>query len=184
MSDIKKDKPALLLHVCCIGCGAYVSRLLSIDFKVSLYFYNPNIFPQEEYKKRLEETERIAKQFGFELIVGDYGHGEWLKRVKGHEKDPERGDRCRICYRCRLEDTARLAVKKGFEYFTTTLSVSPHKDAKAINEIGKELEQKYKLKFLDKDFKKKDGFKKSTKLSCELGLYRQNYCGCEFSRRE
>ncbi len=182
-TDIKKSKPKLLLHVCCIGCGAYVSRLLNEDFEVSLYFFNPSIYPESEYKKRLAEAGRIANLFGLELINGEYDHGQWLKKIKGHESDPERGERCRICYRDRLENTARLAVKNGFAYFTTTLTVSPHKDALAISQIGKETEKNYRIKFFDKDFKKQDGFKKSTLLSCELGLYRQNYCGCEFSRR-
>ena len=183
MQDTGKIKPELLLHICCMGCGAYVSNLLSADFKLSLYFYNPNIFPKNEYEKRLEETKRIAKRFGLNLIIGEYDHKEWLRKIKGHEKDPEKGERCFICYKDRLESTARLALKNNFAYFTSTLSVSPHKDAREISRIGKNLEMKYKIRFLDKDFKKQDGFKKSVILSRELNIYRQDYCGCEFSRR-
>ena len=117
------------------------------------------------------------------MIVGKYNHSSWLKLIKGYEKDSEKGERCLICYQDRLEKTARLVKEKNYDYFSTTLTTSPYKDAEAINKIGAELEKKYKVKFLDKDFKKQDGFKKSAKLSKELGLYRQNYCGCEFSRR-
>ncbi len=178
-----KPRPRLLLHICCIGCGAYVSQLLKNDFRVILYFYNPNIFPESEYKRRLAETKRIAKKFSLKLIEGGYNHQEWLELVRGHEKDPERGERCRICYYDRLKATARLARQMGIKYFTTTLTISPHKDAKAILQFGQEIGDKYNLEFLAQDFKKKDGFKKSVQLSRELSLYRQNYCGCEFSRR-
>ncbi|MFA6394093.1 MAG: epoxyqueuosine reductase QueH [Patescibacteria group bacterium] len=176
-------KPTLLLHVCCIGCGAYVSRTLKNEFKVSLLYYNPNIFPAEEYKKRLEETKRIAKKFRLPLLTEEYDHKKWLKKVKGLEKEPEKGKRCLVCYEDRLTAAARLAKEKKLEYFTSTLTVSPYKDAKAINEIGKKLEKKYKVKFYQADFKKNDGFKKSCALSRELNLYRQDYCGCDFSRR-
>jgi len=176
-------RPKLLLHICCAGCGAYVSQLLKQDFKVSLYFYNPNIYPAGEYYRRLEETKMIANKFKLDLIVGEYDHNRWRKLIRGHESDPERGKRCWICYRDRLEATAEMAKEKRFNYFTTTLSVSPHKDAKAISMIGREVAQKYKIQFLDKDFKKENGFKRSVKLSKELGLYRQNYCGCEYSHK-
>ncbi len=166
-----------------MGCGAYVSEFLKADFEVILYFFNPNIFPEEEYDIRLRETERIAKKFNLKLICDDYDHGNWLKQIKGHEADPERGERCRICYQQRLGSTAVLAKYKKIEYFTSTLSVSPHKDANVIKTIGKKLEEKYNLKFLDNDFKKNDGFKKAVKFSKDLNLYRQNYCGCEFSMR-
>jgi predicted adenine nucleotide alpha hydrolase (AANH) superfamily ATPase len=177
------EKPKLLLHICCVGCGAYVSRTLKNEFKVSLLYYNPNIFPAEEYKKRLEETERIAKKFRLPLLTEEYDHKKWLKKVKGLEKEPEKGKRCLVCYTDRLTAAARAAKEKNLEYFTSTLTVSPHKDAKAINEIGKKLEKKYKVRFYQADFKKNDGFKKSCALSRELNLYRQDYCGCEFSRQ-
>jgi len=177
-----KPRPKMLLHICCIGCGAYVSQVLRDDYQVTLFFYNPNIFPQEEYDKRLEETKRIAKKFKVKIIEGEYDHKKWLAMVKGREADPEKGERCLLCYRDRLEATAELAREKGFKYFTTTLTISPHKDAKAVSIIGRELAEKCGVEFLDRDFKKKDGFNLSTKLSRELGLYRQEYCGCEFSR--
>ncbi|MCK4554148.1 epoxyqueuosine reductase QueH [Candidatus Parcubacteria bacterium] len=186
----RRRKPKLLLHICCAGCGAYVSQLLKQNFNVVLYFYNPNIYPESEYKKRMEEVKNIAKKFGLNLIVGEYNHKKWLELIKGHEHDLERGERCLICYQNRLETTADMAKEKQFNYFTTTLTVSPYKDAQAISRVGRELAKKYNvdpltgtqdLRFLDKDFKKQDGFKKSVELSKELGLYRQNYCGCEFS---
>lgn len=182
----RKLKPKLLLHVCCIGCGAYVVRFLenTLRYKVTLFFYDPNIFPREEYIRRLEETKIIAKKFGVELIEGEYDHERWRTLTKGHENDPEKGERCSLCYEDRLEKTAALAKEKGFACFSTTLTVSPHKNAQAILSIGKRLEEKYGVQFLDKDFKKQDGYKKATALSKELGLYRQDYCGCEFSLRD
>ncbi|MEA1962970.1 MAG: epoxyqueuosine reductase QueH [Patescibacteria group bacterium] len=181
MSNLKSLKPKLLLHACCMGCGAYVSDFLKANFEVILYFSNSNIFPEKEYNVRLKETKRIAKKFNLKLICDDYNHKNWLSGIKGHEADSERGERCWICYKYRLESSARLAVTKKIKYFTSTLSVSPHKDAKAIKIIGKKLEEKYNLKFLDNDFKKNDGFKKAVEFSKVLNLYRQNYCGCEFS---
>lgn len=177
----EKRKPKLLLHICCVGCGVAVMRELKGDYQVTLYFYNPNIFPAEEFNKRLMEAKRIASEFELDLIIEDYDHIAWLELVKGHEKDPERGERCLICYQDRLKRTAAKAKELAFGHFTTTLSVSPHKDAKAIIMLGNELASKYGLKFLDQDFKKQDGFKKACELSKELGLYRQDYCGCEFS---
>ena len=186
----RRRKPKLLLHICCAGCGAYVSRLLKQGFNVTLYFYNPNIYPESEYKKRMEEVKNIAKKFGLNLIVGEYNHKKWLELIKGHEHDLERGERCLICYGDRLKSAVRVAkdpaksgTGKKFDYWTTTLTVSPHKDARAISRIGQELAKKYNVKFLDKDFKKQDGFKKSVELSKELGLYRQDYCGCEYSHK-
>ncbi len=174
-------QPKLLLHICCVGCGVYISQILKKRFKITLYFYNPNIYPASEYDKRLAETKIISKKLNLNLIIGKYEHNLWLKRIQGHEKDRERGGRCLICYRERLEKTIGTAKKKGYDYFSTTLTTSPHKDAQAISKIGRQLEKKYKVKFLDQDFKKQDGFKKSVWLSKRLGLYRQNYCGCEFS---
>lgn len=179
-----KRKPRLLLQVCCIGCGAYVVESLKEDYNITLYFYNPNIFPEGEYEKRLEESKRIAKKLKLKLVEGEYNHGGWLDKIKEYEKEPERGERCLICYRDRLSETARQANKKKFDYFSTTLTISPHKDAGAISKIGQELSKKYNIKYLDRDFKKQDGFKKTCALSKELGLYRQDYCGCEFSYKK
>ncbi len=172
----------LLLHICCMGCGAHIAGELKKNFRVTLFFYNPNIFPENEYNKRLGEAKKIAKKFNLKLIIGKYKHNEWLELIKGNEREPEKGKRCIICYHERLKETAVKAKEIGSDYFTTTLTISPRKDARAISEIGNGLADKYDIKFLDKDFKKQDGFKKTCELSRELGLYRQNYCGCEFSR--
>lgn len=180
----KYRRPKLLLQVCCIGCGAYVSTLLKKDYRITLYFYNPNIFPEAEYHKRLAETRKFAKKLGLKLLVGKYHHHAWLDLVRGHEHEPEKGARCVICYRDRLTAAARVAKQLKFQYFASTLTISPHKMAAAISQIGNELSKEYKVKFLDRDFKKQDGFKKSVELSRGLGLYRQDYCGCEFSLRD
>jgi len=177
-------RPKLLLQVCCIGCGAYVSTLLKKDYRITLYFYNPNIYPEAEYHKRLAETRKFARKLGLKLLVGKYHHAQWLESVKGHELDPEKGARCVICYRDRLTAAAQVAKQLKFQYFASTLTISPHKMAAAISQIGNELSKEYKVKFLDRDFKKQDGFKKSVELSRGLGLYRQDYCGCEFSLRD
>lgn len=181
MFYMKKQK--LLLHICCIGCGAHISELLKNDYDLILYFFNPNIFPESEYEKRLEETKRIAKNFNLELIEGEYNHKKWLEAVKGLEKEKEGGARCAVCYKYRLEKAARLAKKEKCEFFATTLSISPHKDSAVINKVGREIADKYEIRFLEKDFKENDGFRKSCNLSKGLSLYRQNYCGCEFSVR-
>jgi predicted adenine nucleotide alpha hydrolase (AANH) superfamily ATPase len=174
-------RPKLLLHICCAGCGVYVSQLLKQVYEVRLFFYNPNIWPKTEYDKRLAEAEKVAKAFSLQLIKGEYGHDRWLEAVRGCESDPEGGKRCLICYRYRLERAAKLARELACQYFSTTLTVSPHKDVLAINKIGRELAASFGIEFLAKDFKKQNGFKKSSILSRQLGLYRQNYCGCEFS---
>ena len=185
MPDIKKQKkPKLLLHVCCIGCGAYVAKVMATEYDTTLYFYNPSIFPEKEYAKRLEETRRVAEELGLPLMTGDYDHEEWLGKVKGHEKDHEGGERCQICYRGRLEQCAQVAIQNKFPHFTSTLTVSPHKKAEEVNKIGTEIASKYNLNFVSRDFKKQDGFKKACAISKELNLYRQNYCGCEFSIRD
>ena len=183
MLSLNIFKPKLLLHICCGGCGAYVAQVLKKKYRVSLFLYNPNIFPEEEYNKRRQEVVKIANDTKLSLILSDYDHNKWLGEVKGHESDSERGGRCFICYQARMTKAAKVAKMKNFEYFTTTLSISPYKDYLTISKIGHELEKEYGVKFVDQDFKKQDGFKKSVCLSRELGLYRQNYCGCEFSRK-
>jgi predicted adenine nucleotide alpha hydrolase (AANH) superfamily ATPase/VanZ family protein len=179
----KLIKPKLLLHICCIGCGAYISQELKKEFKITLFFYNPNIYPRDEYEKRLIEVKKTAGTLGLKIIFGNYDHNSWLAGLRGFERNEEGEERCLLCYRDRLARTAREAEKNGFNFFGTTLSISPHKDSMAINKIGRELKKEYGINFLDRDFKKQDGFKKSSALSRELGLYRQNYCGCEFSLR-
>lgn len=174
-------RPKLLLHICCIGCGVYVSQILQEKYNVILYFYNPNIFPREEYDRRLEEIKKVSKKFGFPIFIGNYDYETWKQGIKGYEQEPEKGERCMICYRERLFEAARFAASKNIPYLTSTLTTSPHKDAQAIMRIGQEAAKKYGVEFLPIDFKKNDGFKKSSKMSRDLGLYRQNYCGCEFS---
>ncbi len=177
----RPKKPKLLLHICCIGCGVYVSQILKKEFRVSLFFYNPNIFPLQEYEKRLEEIKKVAKLYSIKVIIGEYNHLKWREMVRGYESEPERGSRCMLCYRERLDKTASHAASNGFQYFTSTLTTSPHKSADAIFTFGHELAKKYGINFLDRDFKKKEGFKKAAALSKSLELYRQDYCGCEFS---
>lgn len=177
-------KPNLLLHICCVGCGAYISEILKEKYDISLFFYNPNIFPKTEYEKRKEETVKIAGRFGLDFVIPEQRHSEWLMKVRGLENEPEKGSRCHICYEDRLTATALHAQAKGFSVFSTTLTISPHKLAVVINQIGNDLAKKHGLEFLSEDFKKNDGFKKAALLSRELGLYRQNYCGCEFSIRK
>ena len=177
----RKRKPKILLHSCCAGCGVYIGKLLKKDYNVILYFYNPSIYPISEYNKRLAEAKKIAQKFNLKLLTEEYDHNKWLNKIKGHEHDKERGERCFICYQDRIESTAKKVEEGKFDCFSTTLTVSPHKDSEWISSIGKKMAEKYNVKFLDKDFKKKDGFKKSVELSKKLNLYRQNYCGCEFS---
>ncbi len=176
-------KPKILLHICCAGCGAYVGQLLQENFSVTLFYYNPNINPESEYDMRLSEVKKIALKYGLPLIIDNYYHNDWLKKINGFELEPEKGERCRICYSDRLQKTAEIAKKNNFDNFTTTLTVSPHKIAQVIISIGHNLAGQYGIKFLDMDFKKKDGFKKAGIISREMNLYRQNYCGCEFSRK-
>ena len=180
-----KGGERLLLHSCCGPCSSYVLDVLTKHFDVTLLYYNPNIYPSEEYQKRLAEQLRLLDEMPFEKSVSymacEYDEGEFLQAAKGLESEREGGARCEKCFRLRLNKTAFEAQKNGFDYFTTTLSVSPHKNAQMLNEIGKELEKEYGVKYLYADFKKKDGYKKSVKLSEEYNLYRQDYCGCRFA---
>jgi len=179
----KKSRQSFLLHCCCAPCTTHPIRVLRDEFDVTAFFYNPNIHPVEEYRLRQDELKRLAEKWEFSLILGKYAVDEWFRKVKGYEENPEGGLRCEICYRLRLEKTAQAAKKRGIQFFGTTLSVSPHKKADVINRIGKELEGKWDVRFYEADFKKRDGFKISCRLSEEEGLYRQDYCGCTFSRR-
>lgn len=183
----QKKTPSLLLHSCCAPCSSYVLFYLSEYFKVTVFYYNPNIYPVDEYVKRLNEQKRLIKEMELKHKIdfeeGDYDKTEFYKHYKGLENEPERGKRCTICYQLRLEETAKLAKENGYEYFTSTLTVSPYKDANLINEIGGQLENKYDIKYLYSDFKKKEGYKKSIEISNKYKLYRQNYCGCSFSMR-
>lgn len=177
-------KPSLLLHSCCGPCSSYVLEYLSEYFDITVYYYNPGIYPEEEYFKRLDNQKALIDFTGYaELLDADYQHSEYLDAVKGYEDEPEGGGRCEICFRQRIFKTAEAAKSNGFEYFATTLTVSPHKNAELINKISKEAEAFYGVKHLPSDFKKKEGYKRSVELSNKYGLYRQDYCGCEFSLR-
>ena len=174
----------ILLHACCAICSGYpISMLKDMGYSVVVYFYNPNIYPKEEYQKRLEAERALCKHFDVELIEGEYNTEEFYGAVKGYESEPEKGARCDICFNLRLSGAAKMAQKLGIENFTTSIVISPHKNYEKLTKIGLEVAEKYNLNYLAIDFKKKDGFLKTNKISKELGLYRQNYCGCEFSIR-
>ena len=174
----------ILLHTCCAPCFSHSYELLKDSFKVVPYYYNPNISPEREYRKRLSELESYTGDIGVKLHIGNYDIREWTGRVKPFRFLGERSERCWHCYRFRLEESFRFAEENGFEIVATVLSISPHKDASMINEIGRELELKHGIAFLEADFKKNNGFKKSVELSRERGFYRQRYCGCIYSKME
>ncbi len=174
-------KPSLLLHICCATCAAYVLRELKSRFLVTAFYYNPNIYPKDEYIMRFSEAKQWCLKNRIPFIEEKPDQAKWLMNVRGHEQDPERGARCTICYRLRLEKTAAYAAANQFAFFGTDLSISPHKDAARLNKIGQALSEKYKTSYLVADFKKQDGFKKAICLSRQEGFYRQNYCGCKFS---
>ncbi len=172
----------ILLHICCGVCaGAVVERLMIAGYEVTGFFYNPNIHPVDEYQKRLETAKKVAKDIGFDLIEGPYDRENWFMAIKGKEYDREGGARCSICFDIRLRKTYQMMKKNNFAAFTTTLTVSPHKDEVMINDIGRELDE---AKFIVADFKKKGGFQRAMELADELDLYKQNYCGCIYSLEE
>ena len=178
----KKSDSKLLVHTCCAPCSTYVfERLIMDGFTVEGFFYNPNIYPHEEYTRRLEELLLFSGIKNYPITIKDKVCDIWHTAIKGFEQEKEGGHRCEICFRLRLEETAIFAQKNNYDGFTTTLTISPHKNATVINAIGKELESKYGIYFLEADFKKNDGFKKSLEISRQYNLYRQDYCGCEFS---
>lgn len=186
---IKENKvPTLLLHSCCAPCSSYVIEYLSQYFRITVLYYNPNIYPEEEYSFRKSEQKRLIAEmptkYTVDLIDCDYNPQEYFELCNGHEKDAEGGARCKICFNMRLSKAAEYAKQGGFDYFATTLTVSPLKNASVINEVGAELAEKYGINYLCSDFKKKNGYKRTIELSREYGLYRQNYCGCVFSKRD
>lgn len=188
-NNIKEERvPTLLLHSCCAPCSSYVLKYLSDYFKITLLYYNPNIFPEEEYIKRVNEQERLIKELPAKneitFISGRYVPEEFFEIAKGKENEPEGGIRCTACYELRMREAAIVASVKGYDYFATTLSISPLKDAERINMIGEKLAKEYNVSHLPSDFKKKDGYKQSIELSKEYNLYRQNFCGCVYSKRE
>ena len=180
--------PRLLLHSCCAPCSSYVLEYLSRYFEITVYFYNPNISPPEEYKRRVKEQERLIAAMNFvhpvTMETGAYEPDEFYRVARGLEQEPEGGSRCFKCYELRLQEAAKVAQAGRFDYFTTTLSISPLKNAGKLNEIGEKLAKEYRIAYLSSDFKKKDGYKRSVELSGEYGLYRQDYCGCVFSQQE
>ncbi len=185
---LKKEErvPTLLLHCCCAPCSSYVLEYLSEYFKITVFFYNPNIDPESEYTKRILELQRLIASMNLKhpvsFIAGQYDSERFYEMAKGLETVKEGGERCFKCYELRLREAAEIAKEGEFEYFTTTLSISPHKNAQKLNEIGQRLGEEYGVEYLLSDFKKKNGYKRSIELSEEYGLYRQNYCGCVFSK--
>ena len=184
----EEKRPTLLLHACCAPCSSAVLEKLTAHFKITVLFYNPNIYPSDEYEERLGEIRRLVREmpsgYPVEFVAGDYRPEEFFQMAKGHEEDEEGGERCTLCFRMRLYEAAKLAKEGGFDWFTTTLTISPMKDAARLNRIGEEAGEKYGARFLNSDFKKKNGYRRSVELSQEYHLYRQNYCGCVYSRRD
>ncbi len=184
--QLNNQRPSLFLHCCCAPCSSYVLEYLCDYFDITVFFYNPNITESEEYNKRANELVRLIGEMGLDdkvqFINGDYEPRKFTEISKGLETEPEGGVRCHKCYGLRLEKTAQVAKEMGFEYFTTTLSISPHKDAQVLNNIGKELADKYEIGYLFSDFKKRNGYKRSCELSQIYNLYRQDYCGCIYSK--
>ena len=178
----------LLLHSCCAPCSSHVITTLTNYFDITILYYNPNISPIEEYQKRKEEQIRLINEISkvnkIDIIDCDYDNNLYEEKIKGYEQCPERGARCNICFNLRLEKTAKLAKEKKYDYFCTTLTVSPYKNTDLINQIGEELSQKYHIKWLYSDFKKDNGYKNSIELSKKYNLYRQNYCGCIYSQKK
>ena len=181
-------RPRLLLHSCCAPCSSYVLEYLSPYFEITVDYYNPNLDSAEEHALRSAEQARLIQQAPFcrdvSLETVAYDPDAFYKAVKGLEQIPEGGERCFACYRLRLEQAAKRCRDGGFDFFTTTLSISPHKNAAKLNEIGEELATRYNVRWLASDFKKKNGVKRSTELAAEYDLYRQDYCGCVFSKQE
>lgn len=179
--------PSLLLHACCAPCSSYCLEYLSQFFRITVLFYNPNIYPENEFFKRAQEEKRLIDRLHtkneISLVVCDFDPSEFYNAVKGLEDCPEGGDRCKRCFELRLDKAAGYAGEHNFDFFTTTLTISPLKNAQVLNEVGEVAAEKYGIKHLPSDFKKKGGYQRSTALSKEYGLYRQDYCGCVFSLR-
>lgn len=185
-AELNGRTPRLLLHACCAPCSSYCVEYLSRFFEITLLYYNPNIAPEEEFRKRAEELKRLAEEMPANnrvcVVIGEYEPEVFYAASKGLESVPEGGERCFKCYRLRLEYAAKYAARNGFDYYCTTLSISPLKNAAKLNEIGEELSEIYKVPWLPSDFKKRGGYQRSIELSKEYGLYRQNYCGCVYSK--
>ncbi|MBC8535878.1 epoxyqueuosine reductase QueH [Feifania hominis] len=188
IAELGGRRARLLLHGCCAPCSSYVLETLSRAFDIVLYYYNPNISPQEEYSRRLDEVRRLVGQMPLEGSVtvesGAYEPARFAELARGREDEPEGGSRCRACYELRLREAAAAAARLGCEFFTTTLSISPHKNAAWLNELGEQIERETGVRYLPADFKKRGGTKRSIELSRQYDLYRQDYCGCIYSKRE
>jgi len=191
IAGMEKDNtaaPKVLLHSCCAPCSSYCMEYLAEHFELGVLYFNPNISEEEEYNKRIAELKRLVGEMHFrhevKVIEGRYDPQEYFDAVKGLEAEPEGGERCFVCFRLRLREAAEYAKRLGYDYFTTTLTISPLKNAAKINEIGNSIAEEFGVKFLPSDFKKKNGYKRSIELSNEHHLYRQNYCGCIFSKRD
>lgn len=182
----KNITPTLLLHSCCAPCSSYVLTYLAEYFKITVFYYNPNIYPESEYTYRVNEVKRLIEELPVKnkisFIEGEYNPDLFFETVKGLENEKEGGERCFKCYDMRIKEASEIAKKNGFDYYTTTLSISPHKNAEKLNEIGEKYADE-NTRHLPSDFKKKNGFKESVRLSEKYNLYRQNYCGCVFSKR-
>lgn len=187
LENIKEPKK-ILLHSCCAPCSSHVITFLTNYFDITILYYNPNIAPIEEYNKRKEEQIRLINTIDtanrLDIIDCDYDNDIYESKIKGYEECPERGARCTICYELRMRKTAEIAKNNNYDYFCTTLSVSPYKNANLINQIGEKLAKEFNIKWLYSDFKKADGYKKSIELSKKYNLYRQDYCGCIYSKRK
>lgn len=183
----RNETPSLLLHACCAPCSSYVLEYLSQYFSITVFYYNPNITEEPEYRKRVTEEQRLISELPaknkISFIEGRYDPERFFEMAKGKEDIPEGGTRCFDCYRLRIAETADVAKEKGFDYFTTTLSISPLKNAQKLNEIGGEEAERTGIPYLFSDFKKREGYKRSIQLSAEYNLYRQNYCGCIYSKK-
>ena len=174
----------IILHTCCAICSGYpISYLKDMGYDVVAYFYNPNIHPKEEYERRLDAEKKLCKHFDIELVEAEYNQTEYFEYVKGLKNEPEKGLRCDKCFELRLRKTAQFAESCGINLFTTSIVISPHKNFERISKIGEQIASEYRLNYVAIDFKKKDGFLKTNRISRELELYRQNYCGCLFSGR-
>lgn len=182
----QNNRPTLLLHACCAPCSSYVLEYLNKVFDITILYYNPNIYPEEEFNKRLDELNKLILEMHINVKVINVGYNnlEFERIAEGRRDEKEGCSRCYKCYELRLNKTAEIAKKNNFDYFTTTLSISPYKNAKWLNEIGEELSKKYDIKYLYADFKKKNGYKRSIELSKIYGLYRQDYCGCIYSKKK
>lgn len=191
LQEVGANVPRLFLHSCCAPCSSYCLEYLCTYFSITVFYYNPNISQEEEYRHRVEEQKRLiaayneaGKGYPIQIVEGDYEPGRFFEIAKGYEACPEGGERCFRCFDLRLRETARLAREGQYDYFATTLTISPLKNAAKINEIGYALAQEYQVPWLPSDFKKKNGYKRSIELSAEYDLYRQDFCGCAYSKAE